>query len=146
LPLDTFRDALILAYCENPCQVLPNALWKTLKEINKFETSFKIENGLVTHLEAWNDESLYIYWSRDRTPPKIPKKRLDNLKFALVHQEFLRAFPAENFDIQRPYFRLIHKKRQMREVELPQGFHIANVDTKTRVTSLLKLLKNAMKT
>ena len=73
MPLETFRDALILAYRENPCQVLPNALWKTLKEINKFETSFKVENGLVIHLEAWNDESLYIYWSRDRNPPKIPK-------------------------------------------------------------------------
>ena len=136
-----FHSALISAYCENPCQVLPNALWKTLKEINKFETSFKVENGLVTHLEAWNDESLYIYWSRGRTPPKIPKKRLDNLKFALVHQDFLSAFPAENFDIQRPYFRLIHKKRQMREVKLPQGFHIGNVDTKNESDLVAEVIK-----
>lgn len=137
----TFHDALISVYCENPCQVLPNALWKTLKDIGKFETSFKIENSIVTHLEAWDEGSLYIYWNRSRSPPKIPKERLDNLKFALVHQDFLGAFPTENFDIQRPYFRLIYRHRRISEVKLPQGFQIVNVDTKSESDLVAEVIK-----
>ncbi|USG99646.1 GNAT family N-acetyltransferase [Thermococcus argininiproducens] len=141
MQLEAFYDALISTYCENPCQVLPNALWKTLKDLSKFDTSFRAENGLVTHLEAWKENELYVYWNRSRNPPKIPKERLNGLKFALVHQDFLRAFPIERFDIKVPYFRLIHKKRQVREVELPQGFHIVDVDAKNESNLVAEVIK-----
>ncbi|KUH33402.1 hypothetical protein APY94_06150 [Thermococcus celericrescens] len=137
----TFRSAIISAYSENPCQVLPNALWKTLKEINKFETSLKIENGVVTQLKAWKDDALYVYWNRDRSPPEIPEKRLESMKFALVHQDFLKDFPTEKFDVMRPYFRLIHKNQKIKETKPPQGFRIANVDIKREIDIVADIIK-----
>ena len=37
-----FRDALIAAYNEAPCQVLPNALWKTPAQLETLHTDFEI--------------------------------------------------------------------------------------------------------
>ena len=38
-----FYDALTAVYCENPCQVLPNALWKTLAWVGDLQTSMDID-------------------------------------------------------------------------------------------------------
>lgn len=49
----TFSEYLISTYCEDPCRVLPNALWKTLTGIGDFETSLEIENKVVMSLQMW---------------------------------------------------------------------------------------------
>src|SRR3989339_1481292 len=105
----TFREALVLAYREEPCRVLPNAAWKTLREVDRFETSFEIENGVVVRFEMGDEEGLHVYWHRDRHPPNIPENRVGHLSFVLIHQEYLQAFPVERFEAQKPNFRLIHR-------------------------------------
>jgi len=85
----TFSDALISAYRENPCRVLPNSLWKTLRQVNNFEASFEVENGVVMRLQMWDEEGFYPYWHRDRHPPNLPDDRIDRLKFAIIHQDYL---------------------------------------------------------
>ena len=62
----TFREALVEAYCRNPCQVLPNALWKTLLDLDGYDTEHACESGFVTHLEAWDGDKLIVFWNRDR--------------------------------------------------------------------------------
>ena len=59
-----FCDALISAYREEACRVLPNAIWKTLAEVDNFETSFEVENKVVMRLEMWDYEDLRC---KDRT-------------------------------------------------------------------------------
>ena len=59
-----FRDALVSAYREEPCRVLPNAIWKTLAEVDNFETSFEVENrthpeGLYRSCEFCGDD---VWW------------------------------------------------------------------------------------
>lgn len=121
-----FRDALISVYRENPCQVLPNALWKALAELESLETSFEIEGNDVLHLEARGEEELFLYWDRNRA--NIPHHALTDLRFALIHQDFVHAIPPAHFATQKRYFRLIHKDEPIPKTQPPAGFGIVNVN------------------
>jgi len=64
--MTAFEHALTTTYCKNPCQVLPNALWKTVAVIDKYKTAYSTEHGDVTFLKMWNDEQLLLYWTKNR--------------------------------------------------------------------------------
>lgn len=124
-----FQDALISVYCENPCQVLPNAIWKTLAELESLETSLEVEGNVIAHLEAWGERELFLYW--DRNQANIPHHHLTDLRFALIHQDFVHAIPTAHFITQKRYFRLIHRNEPIPKAQPPAGFGIVNVDVGT---------------
>jgi len=133
-----FREALIATYCENPCQVLPNALWKTLSWLDDWHTSFKVENSVVTQLEAWHENRLMLYWSHERD-------RLPNLnqepEFALVHQDYLGLFPVADFAVRTPYFRLIHNTDKIESsMSLPDGFAFVDVNVSQEAEAVASLI------
>jgi len=136
----TFRDALVSAYYEEPCQVLPNTIWKTLREVDNFKTSFEVENSVVMRLEMWDEEGLHLYWHRDRYPPNIPENRLSRLKFVLVHQDYLGTFPLERFGTRKPYFRLIHRNQPIQVMKLTSGFRIVNVNVDTEADAVAEVI------
>jgi GNAT superfamily N-acetyltransferase len=107
-----FRNALISTYCENPCQVLPNALWKTLARIENFQTSVSVDGKNIIQIKAWNENSLMVYWTRTRQHVADFGKESGGLKLALIHQDYLSTFPSTGFAIHKPYFRLIHKQTE----------------------------------
>jgi ribosomal protein S18 acetylase RimI-like enzyme len=136
----TFQDALIATYLNNPCQVLPNALWKTLSEVEASEYSFTTENGLVFQLEMWDDDSLIIYWDRERLPPHIPEIQAKNLELAIVHQDYLEFFPTTRLVRQEAYFRLIHHHQSIAAPTLPSGFRFAEVNIETETALVCDLI------
>jgi len=136
----TFREALVSAYCEAPCRVLPNALWKTLAQVDNFETSFELENSLVMRLKMWDEEGLHLYWHRYQCPPSIPEARIGCLEFALVHQDYLSAVPIERFATRRAYFRIIHRNQTIPAVKLPSGFRIVNVNVAKETDAVAELI------
>jgi ribosomal protein S18 acetylase RimI-like enzyme len=117
-----FNQALILAYRENPCQVLPNALWKSLSWADQFETDFKVEHDKVTQLRVWNQQHLMLYWRQDRQLRNFPLKKPLLPDFALLHQDFETAFPLKNYDNRYRSFRLFHQMEMIHAAELPAGF------------------------
>ena len=52
----TFQEALIAAHIDNPCQVLPNALWKTLSQSDT--TIGKVSLEWIQVLPAYRGRSL----------------------------------------------------------------------------------------
>jgi GNAT superfamily N-acetyltransferase len=124
----TFRQALISAYRENPCQVLPNALWKSLPWAEQFETDFKVEAGKVTQLLAWNQQQLMLYWSRDRNLQKLPIEDIHSIEFALLHRDFETALTPEDFARRHLSFRLVHKMESVPVPALPAGFSFATAN------------------
>jgi len=131
-----FRDALISTYCENPCQVLPNALWKTVAQLDSLETSFRVENNQVTQLAAWREKDLLVYWTRSREHPQDILYPPNGIDLALIHQDDLHRFPSQSFTTRTPYFRLIHSlihslihRQTQAEVKrpIPPGFRIVEV-------------------
>ena len=136
-----FRDALRVAYYDDPCRVLPNALWKTLARMDDSETRFEAQDGEVVRLEMWSQDSLYLYWHRDRRPPSLSRERLNRLKFALLHQDYLQAVPDEGLTTRTPFFRLIHRDQAVPPAGLPPGFHVADVSVDTEAHHVSELIE-----
>lgn len=107
-----FRDALISIYCENPCQVLPNALWKTLAQLENLKTSICTEKDGFMNMQAWNETNLMVYWTRHRNQSFEFSQSKTSLNLALIHQDYLQSFPSKKFTIQEPYFRLIYRQNE----------------------------------
>ncbi len=124
-----FHDALISVYCENPCQVLPNALWKTWAQFESLQTAVHIEQGKVSRLVAWDEKRLFLYWTRDRDQLPDLRQQFTDLHFALIHQDYLHAVPAANMAAQQPYFRLISRQNDHPTSPLlPSGFSLVQAD------------------
>ena len=124
-----FTQALVAAYRENPCQVLPNALWKSISWADEFQTDFCLEARNVTQLMAWSTEQWMLYWNRDRhLPQQLPLRDRGVLKFALLHQDFENLLPPETFPDRQCYFRLFHSLRAVPAPNLPKGFSFATSD------------------
>lgn len=138
----TFYDALLAAYRENPCQVLPNALWKTLAQMERLETRHEMQGSRVAHLEAWGAQELFLYWDRDRNGASIPTERLASLSLALIHQDFLdpRAVEAAHFTSRTPYFRLMHTGPVQVRPPLPPTFALVQVDAGREVEAVARLI------
>jgi len=135
-----FRDALISAYCETPCQVLPNVLWKTLAEVEGLQTTSESQGDVVSHLEMWDEKRLLLYWDRNRDCADLSRHCLASLSFALVHQDFLHAIPTSRFTIRKRYFRLIHRSGSTVRGRLPNGYSIVNVDVERETQAVAELI------
>ncbi len=133
-----FHDALTSIYCKNPCQVLPNALWKTLTRLENLQTSAVVENGKIVSIQAWNETNLIVHWTSHRERP-FEFHSYQTLNLALIHQDYLHSFPAEKFIVREPYFRLIHKQDGFQpKTSTPNGFSFieANVQREIEKISL----------
>ncbi len=122
-----FTQALRQIYLENPCQTLPNPLWKTLAELDGYRTSVEIgRDGAVTRLEAAADDALYLYWTRAaRRPSLLLKRRLRTVRRALLHQDYLDPDTVAGFATRLSFFRLIHRHHDLPAAALPPGFRFA---------------------
>jgi GNAT superfamily N-acetyltransferase len=136
-----FHDALSLTYCENPCQVLPNALWKTLARLEGLQTAVGIEKNVVNHLAAWNERVLLVYWTRDRDQPPDFSWQQTALDLGLLHQDYLGSVPSAVFETQTPYFRLIARWSDRKTKRAtPSGFSIVQVNVPQEVQEVANLL------
>jgi len=132
-----FRDALIAAYNEAPCQVLPNALWKTLAQLETLHTDFEIEDGAVVRLQAWNATLLLLHWTRDRRQLPALTEFPATLGTVLLHQDYLRAVPFARFSTRTRYFRLLHRRTAPRIAEpAPPGFSFREVQIETETAAV----------
>ncbi len=130
MPGDSFRDVLAKIYLENPCKVLSNPLWKTLDKLDDFQTTFGSDAKGVNRLEASNLESLFVFWRREgRQPSLLMRRKLETVRIAMMHQDFLDPDVAVGFDTRRGYFRLLHDHKNVHPSQLPSGFRFAQVDT-----------------
>ena len=136
-----FRDALLSTYCENPCQVLPTALWKTLARLENLQTSFCVEKDVVTKLQAWNETDLMVYWTRNRERSFDFSQSQTDLNLALVHRDYLQAFPSTRFTLHEPYFRLIRWQNEPEvNAPLPIGFRIVEVNIQPEASKVSQLI------
>jgi ribosomal protein S18 acetylase RimI-like enzyme len=135
-----FQQALTLAYRENPCQVLPNALWKSIPWEAQFETHFEVEAGQVTQLAAFGPKQLMLYWNRNRSLPHLLIDHPGPFEFALLHRDFETALNLEGYPDRYLSFRLIHRMEAFPTASLSPGFSFAQVDGSTGVQKVADLI------
>jgi GNAT superfamily N-acetyltransferase len=138
----SFRQALIAAYQENPCQVLPNALWKSILWDEQFETHFSVEAGEVTQLIAFGPDRLMLYWDQDRRSVRLPLDQQASWQFTLLHKDFEGVLNLEDFSHCELYFRLIHRMEAIPADTLPQGFSFVKADPQAEAREIADLISN----
>lgn len=130
MKIESFSDALTSVYIKNPCRTLPNALWKTILQINNYYTDFEIENDQVKSLKMWNRDMLYIYWTKDKQSINTDCSQLKTL---LVHESQMNDELKYKFPDIEPYFRLLHNNKDIAAAGIPNGYYIRNVDTDAEI-------------
>ncbi len=142
---DAFREALLAVYQENPCQVLPHPLWQTLPRLDDFELAVGRAGEAVNRLEAWDANSIYVYWrSEGRQPSLLVRRRLETVQLALMHQDFLDSPTVAGFSQTRqPYFRLLQDHTQLPQMSLPDGFCFEQIRLDVEQERLLAMIAHS---
>ena len=120
-----FDQALVECYRQAPCQVLPNALWKTISGLETLTTRVKVEGDSLQSLEAYDREQHLLYWHRHWQPPRLTNAQLATFELVLTHQKYLLVFPERYFPNREAFFRLIHQGDTPTGPRLPKGFTFA---------------------
>ena len=124
-----YREILTSIYRENPCQVLPNANWKSLSWLETFEVNLKLEGSIISQLVIRNTDQLMMYWERCRCKPdRNLTTWIDSANFALLHDDFKAFITPGNYRQQDPYFRLIHKMENIPKAVLPRMYSFVQAD------------------
>ncbi len=134
-----FKDALLSVYKSRPCQVIPNAFWKTERLIDSLESDFT-KDGKVMELWLGDKTNLHIYWSRDRNELDLEDDYLRNLKFALIHQDYINRILLEDFSEVQRYFRIYRDMTEIPKIQMPEGFKIMDVDAENEADKVSKLI------
>ncbi|MFX0113542.1 MAG: GNAT family N-acetyltransferase [Candidatus Hodarchaeota archaeon] len=137
---EEFLEALLTIYRVDPCGVLPNAFWKVKPRIEELNTFLEIENKTITHLQMSSDTDLHLYWHSDRKIPTISSSQLKNLKFVLIHQNYISSFTLDQFKTKELYFRLVHQQEPIPPIKLPAGYRFAQVDIHHEVSLIVDVL------
>lgn len=120
--LTTFKQALTRTYLEHPCQVLPNALWKTRARLDDVEKAFVRQDERVTQLSIWGASELFTFWSRNRLPMDFPFEAFKQADLMLLHEDYISSIDPGSFPVRRRYFRLSYSGSAMPKA--PPGWRI----------------------
>ncbi|MBU5439617.1 GNAT family N-acetyltransferase [Tissierella sp. MSJ-40] len=137
--IESFSEALTNIYIKNPCRILPNALWKTLVQINNFNSNFILEDDEVKNLKLWNSNMLYTFWDRDKNYIDIDEKDINLFKMMVVHERQLNDNLKEKFSSVKAYFKLIHNNRDIPDIKISDDYYIrdVNIDSELHMVSEL---------
>ncbi len=140
-----FIQALRQTYLQNPCQVLPNPLWQTIPRLGDFELAYGGSGDEVNRLEAWDENSIYVYWRKEgRQPSLLIRRRLESVQLALIHQDFLDSPIVAGFTHTRqPFFRLLHDHARISAPSLPDGFRFEAVQIPLERDRVLAMIAHA---
>lgn len=144
--MDEFRETLWEAYRAAPCQVLPNPLWKTLCRMGSAQTLCETRDGLVAQLALWDEAGLYMHWQRDRQRLTLPVSVLEEVRFALVHADFVASIPPRLFRQRQPYFRLLHWGAPTAPATLEARFAFAPAQPITEAATVSDLICRSYET
>ncbi len=104
------KQQLMEIYRQNPCQTLPNALWKTITPADDFQVD--IRRGGDHQMESvavWEGSRLMALWCEDIEHCPLNQEQIAEVPFALVHSVALPIFEDRQFSHQKAFFRIIHE-------------------------------------
>ena len=121
----TFADALTRAYLRDPCGVLPNALWKSLREIEACQTAIVGTASDPEGLEMWDRKRLLVPWRRDGTASERVRKLVRTVDLALIHDRMIGGLEVARFSSQVRHTRLAHRLPATDTTLLQEAYGIA---------------------
>ncbi len=133
VPLSDFEPALRIVYGDRPCEVLPNALWKTLREIREasepvLEMAIDPGSGYVVWLTATDDRRLMVHWHYEEAESSPAFPELAGFQLLLLHDRDVSTAQLEYLAPPERYFRLFHSGADPIR-SLPDGFSLRQADS-----------------
>lgn len=122
-----FQQALLSAYLQDPCAVLPGPIWRYFDMIEQAETDYTVDNGHVSFLKLQRGRRLMLCWHREQAYSLIPDEEIAQIDYAVLHQDQIENFDTASFD-HTPYFRMINRRKDFPQVEPPSGFVLKNAN------------------
>ena len=120
-----FKKLLGKLYKEDPCRVLPNAIWKTNDTLDSFKCSYMYEDGELLKLEGWDKNGLYIFWNKNRKIDKFFLKRMKQSNFMMIHNDYFRQINTDKYSLVKPFFRIMHNNKEVLTYSLSKDFYIS---------------------
>ncbi len=135
----SFKEALCRTYLDNPCSVLPNALWKTIETMEDYQTSYTVEESEIVHLKIYNENKLMLCWHKEKTLSVFSYESINKLDFALLHQDHIENFGTTSFD-HTQYFRFIHDHNLIPSLKSTPGVFIQNANPRAECRQIADLI------
>ena len=140
-----YEQQLLQIYREDPCRTLPNAFWKTARQMDNSRLSIRRDqSGNLSALALWHEAKLLSFWAVDPGKHPLTPRQVSKVPFALVHETALPIFESRQFSRREPYFRLFHPG-DAPEHHCPNGFVYQDVNTETEIESVASFIKACYK-
>ncbi len=141
-----FKLALRKTYEEDPCVVLPNALWKTLGGLNDlYYSSNDSTSSEVLALRAWDENGLHVFWNRDRTIDESLYRMVTRYSFLIIHDDYYNQIDTREFRLIKPFFRIKHDHQNMFSYALTKDFYVREADVETEFQAMSDLIGKCYK-
>jgi GNAT superfamily N-acetyltransferase len=137
------RLELLNLYRNDPCRVLPNAFWKSVRR-NGRGSRLSIRRdpaGELLALALWQGAHLMALWSTDLCECPLTTGQISKLPFVLTHDRCVALFSDRKFSRTEAYFRLVHKG-QPQEYRIPSGFTFRKVDPHRDIQSVAEFINS----
>lgn len=141
--IETDQERQLLAYYrQNPCRTLPNAFWKTARQLgSSSHLGLRIgQDGQLICLTLWVEDRLMAFWCEDPAKSPLSRQEVAALPFALVHNTTVSIFHEVPFSQREAYFRLICTHPP--QVVLPPGFRFGRVNPSVEMPAVAQMIKN----
>lgn len=114
-------------YIKDPCKVLPNALWKTNDRLNNLLYSHICTNGEILEIKGLDQNGIYILWNKSRKVNQSLKYIMEESKFMIIHDDYLRQLDIGVYSLVKPYFRIKHDNKDILPYYLSEEFYIRQI-------------------
>lgn len=136
-----YVQQLLQLYREDPCRTLPNAFWKTARQMQDSRLSIRRDDsGHLSALALWHESQLMAFWAGDPYDHPLTPRQVSKVPFALVHEKALPIFEKHEFSRREPYFRLLHQGTAPVD-HCPPGFVYQEVNTETEIDTVAALIQ-----
>ena len=119
-----FKAALNKLYREEPCKILPTAIWKTMEGMNGLSCSCKFTGEDTDRLEAFNEDGLHLFWNRTGKVDPSFYRIMKESKSMILHDEYFQQVKNEGWTETTPYFRVMHDTEAIMPYSLNEPYQI----------------------
>jgi len=135
-----FARALTAAYVRNPCGVLPNALWKTIAEIDACEVSIDGPPDDPEALTLGDAKRLLVTWHRDGVPSPGLSEAVAAADLVLLPRRSTGGIETGGFRELTAHARLIHRMRDLPADPLEDQYRIAEAEPAAEAEAVAELI------
>ena len=135
------KSHLLDLYRAHPCRTLPNAWWKTARNLAALDARIVEDNqGQLRALALWEDKRVLALWCRQPSDDTLLPVALTQAPTILAHADALACLGEQTFTRLEAYFRLIHTGAPP-DYSCPPRYYYDTADPDTDADAIAALIR-----